>query len=262
EAVSENWSEFSVNIGLAKAYGDADNSMNSLPEALEKIELADLEKGLADADGVQKPYFHLAIARKAMLAGNWERAESALTAIETGFPKHDLVAVTKGAVQSRDQKKVEDGEPEPTEFDWVDPAEGSVVALMRKQIADAKGFTLPASFKKQEIPADATKIKFTLGDYGSFTIALFNSPEHTKAILDLVTKDDGAWWKGIAVDEIHKSTKNFEQPHALHFGFESTKDDDRTKWTPTEPSTHLVDFEDTGLSHFAGAVAARPESDG
>src|SRR5690606_32084611 len=74
EAVSENWSEFSVNIGLAKAYGDADNSMNSLPEALEKIELADLEKGLADADGVQKPYFRLAIARKAMLAGNWERA--------------------------------------------------------------------------------------------------------------------------------------------------------------------------------------------
>jgi len=49
---------------------------------------------------------------------------------------------------------------------------------------------------------------------------------------------------------------------ALHFGFESSKDDDRTKWSTTEPSNNVVDFEDSGLSHFPGAVATRPEAEG
>ena len=45
-------------------------------------------------------------------------------------------------------------------------------------------------------------------------------------------------------------------------GFESSKDKDPTKWTTTEPSNHIVEFEESGLSHFAGAVATRPEADG
>jgi cyclophilin family peptidyl-prolyl cis-trans isomerase len=47
----------------------------------------------------------------------------------------------------------------------------------------------------------------------------------------------------------------------LHFGFASTKSDTRTEWESTEPSENPVDYEDTGLSHFPGAVAARHEAD-
>ena len=262
-AVSEKWSGFAASLGMESFYVDAKDPLRVLPDALKEIELADLEKAVASADDVQKPYLQLAIARKAILAGSWDRAEAALGAIESGWPKHDLVTVTKQAVQTRDPKKAEDGEPEPTEMLWDDPAEGSVVALMRKQIQSAKGFTMPESFKKPEIQADWKKVKFTMGDYGSFTIAMSPAaPLHSQGLIDLVTKDEGAWWKGIAVDEIHRSAKNRKQPYALHFGLETSKDDDRTKWSATEPSTHQVEFEETGLSHFAGAVAGRPEADG
>lgn len=263
DAVSEEWSGFATSIGMDGSYTDVANAGKGLTEALKDVELADLESTLASATDAQKPYLLLAIARKAMMESNWDRAESALAAIESGYPKHDLVSVTSSAVQSRDQQKPEKDAPPATEFEWEDTAEGSVVALMRKQMAAAKEFTLPAAYAKPEIPADAKKVKFTLGDYGSFTIALMpNAPKHTDKLIELVTKDDGAWFKGVAVDEIHRSTKTRQAPYSLHFGFQSTKDETRSKWTTTEPSEHIVPFEKTGLSHFPGAVAARPEADG
>lgn len=264
EELSEKWSGFNVNIGLERFYIDSANAGDAVSESLEGIEIADLEAALAAADAVQKPYLHLAIARKAILTSDWERAESALAAIETGYPTHDLVAVVAQAVQARDPKKPpEDGEEKPDEPVWMDAAEGNVIALMRKQIAAAKAFEMPASFTKPEIPADAQKVKFTFEDLGSFTVALMpGAPLHTQGLIDLVTKDDGAWFKGIAVDEVIRSTDAIDQGHSLHFGFESSKEDVRSKWTTTEPSTNLVEFEDTGLSHFAGALSARPEADG
>ncbi len=264
DALSEKWSGFNVNIGLESFYIDSANASNAMSESLEGIEVADLEAALAAADEVQKPYFHLALARKAILMSDWDRAESALAAIETGYPKHDLVAVVAQAVQARDPKKPpEDGEEKPDEPVWVDAVDGSVIALMRKQIEAAKAFEMPAAFTKREIPADAQKVKFTFEDMGSFTVALMpGAPLHTQGLIDLVTKDDGAWWKGIAVDEVIRSTDAIDQGHSLHFGFESSKEDVRSKWTTTEPSTNLVEFEDTGLSHFAGALSARPEADG
>jgi cyclophilin family peptidyl-prolyl cis-trans isomerase len=263
DAVSEEWSDFTVNIGLGTAYVDTANAQDGLSDALEDIELADLESQLAKASDAQKPYIQLAIARKAMMSSDWDRAELALAAIESGYPKHDLVSLTEAAMQTRDPKKPDPDEPAPTEAQWADTVEGSVVDLMRKQIAAAKAFTIPAAYAQKEIPADATKVKFTLSDYGSFTIALMPSaPLHAAGLIELVTKDDGAWFKGVAVDEVHRSTKGRETPYAMHFGFQSTKDETRSKWTTTEPSTNIVEWENTGLSHFAGAVSARPEADG
>ena len=264
EAVSEKWSSFSVSLGMKNFYVDPGVDVSTMPEALEKISMADLEKELTSADDTQKPYVHLAIARKAMVEANWDRAEAALAAIESGYPKHDLVAITKRAVQTRDLKKVEGEEPPPEEDRWDPPAEGSVVSLMRAQIQHAKAFTLPAEWKMPDIPADAPKVKFTFGDYGSFTVALMSekAPKHAEAFLALAKKDDGAWWKGIAVDEVRRSTETRKQPDGLHFGLESSKEDDRTKWTATEPSSNQVPFEETGLSHFPGAVAATPQADG
>ena len=47
----------------------------------------------------------------------------------------------------------------------------------------------------------------------------------------------------------------------LHFGFDSSRVEDRTQWASKEPSKNQVDFEDSNLSHFAGAVCGRPEAD-
>ncbi|MCK5942175.1 MAG: peptidylprolyl isomerase [Planctomycetes bacterium] len=262
KAVDENWSQFAASIGINENYVDFAKAGEPLTKTLEDIEMATLEEGLGKANDAQRPYFLLAIARKAILEKEWERAESALAEIESKYPKHTLVVTSKAPVQGRDQKEPPEGErPEIPEFE---PAqEGSVVSLMRKQIEDSKSFELPAAFKKPEIPADAKKVKFTFGDYGSATIALMpQAPKHAAKFLELAQQEGGAFWKGLAVDEIQRSTENFERPYAMHFGFASTREDDRTKWTTTEPSEHQLDWEDTGLSHFEGAVSARPEADG
>ena len=134
---------------------------------------------------------------------------------------------------------------------------------MLAEIEKAKAFQLPASFQKTEIPADAKKVKFTFGDYGSVTFALMPSaPEHTKKFLELA-QQDGGFWNGVAVDQIQRATDiNKRIQTAMHFGYTSTKDDDRTTWSTTEPSEHLLDWEETGLSHFDGAISANAEADG
>ena len=261
KGIDEKWSKFAASIGIEGTYTDFAKVYEPAATALEEIEYSSLEGSLASADDSQKPYVLLAMARKAMLEEGWDRAESALAKIESGYPKHPLVTDSKAPVQSPDEKESEEGAaPEGPKFE--DPVAGSVVSLMRAQIANAKGFQLPASFQKPEIPEDAKKVKFTFGDYGSATFALMpQAPEHSKKFLELA-QQDGGFWNGLAVDEIQRGTDNFDRPNALHFGYASTKEDDKTKWTTTEPSEHQVEWEETGLSHFDGAISARPEADG
>ena len=111
-------------------------------------------------------------------------------------------------------------------------------------------------------PADATKVKFELsGGYGSFVVALMpQAPRHREAFLKLVEQ---GYWKDLAIDEIRRAPKNRKQAQELHFGLESTRGaDDRSKWTDTEASKNQVDFEDSNLSHFSGAVSGRNAADG
>ena len=261
KAVDEKWTNFSASIGIADSYVDFAKANESLTTAIEDIEMSSLEAGLADADATQEPYFLLAIARKAMLEKDWDRATAELGKLESGFPKHSLVVETKAPAQGRDEIEPEEG-AKPGDIQFEPSTEGSVVSLMRDQIERAKGFQMPAAFQKPEVPADAQKVKITFGDYGSATFALMpQAAEHGKKFLELATQD-GGFWNGLAVDEIQRGTETFAQPYAMHFGFASTKDDDRTKWTMTEPSEHQLEWEDTGLSHFEGAIAARPEADG
>jgi len=260
---SEKWATFAANIGLSETYVDVTKGGQGHPEALEDVELSKLESGLAGADEDQKIYFHLAIARKAMMETNWGRAEQALSAIESGYPNHTVVAASKEAVQALDEKKLEKDEKR-TELKLVDPAEGSIITLMRQEIAAAKAFKLPASFAKPEIPADAKKIKFTFGDTGSFTVALIGDAiKHHEKLLELAAKDEGAYFKDVAVDELHRPTERASfQAMSFHFGFQSSKEDDRTTWTTTEPSENEIDFEKDGLSHFEGTFSARVGADG
>lgn len=261
KGIDEKWSKFAASMGIDGTYVDFAKAYEPATTALEEVEYSSLEASLGSADDSQKPYVLLAMARKAMLEEGWDRAESALAQIESGYPKHPLVTNSKAPVQSPDEREPEeDAKPEAPKFE--DPVAGSVVSLMRAQIANSKGFQLPKSFQKPEIPEDAKKVKFTFGDYGSATFALMpQAPEHTKKFLELA-QQDGGFWNGLAVDEIQRGTENFDRPNALHFGFASTKEDDRTKWTDTEPSENQVEWEETGLSHFDGAISARPEADG
>jgi len=260
----EKWSAFNASIGVTGAYTDIAKGGQGLSEALEDVELSSLESALAGADDGQKPYYQLAIARKAMLEKDWDRAEQALSSIESDYPQHVLVAVKKDAVQTRDEEKPEKDEAPRTELKFVDPVEGSIVSLMRKEIAAARDFVTPKAFEKPAVPEDAKKVKIAFGDFGSFTIALTgDAKKHQEKFLELVTKDEGAHFKDIAVDEVRRPTERIPfQPMAVHFGFESTKKDDRSEWTTTEPSNNVLDFEDSGLSHFNGAVSFRPEAEG
>ena len=262
KAIDEKWSAFSASIGIADSYVDFSKIYVPLTTTLEDVEIATLQADLNSADATQKPYYLLAIARKAMVEKDWDLAESTLGSLESEFPRHPLVVVSKAPVQSQDQKEDEKGEASQEGPQFEPPVEGSVVSLMRAQIASAKDFTLPDSFQMPEIPADAKKVKFTFGDYGTATIALMpQAPAHAAKFLELA-QAEGGFWNGLAVDEIQRGTENFERPYAMHFGFASTKDDDRTKWTTTEPSENQVEWEETGLSHFDGAISARAEADG
>ena len=261
QAVDESWSKFSVSIGLEGVYTDIAKFSEPVNKTLEGMEWSTLEDGLAGAEDAQKPYFHLAMARKAMIGEDWERAEAELKTLESGFAGHPLVTESKAPIQSRDRVENE-GEEQADEPQYGPVKEGSVVSLMLEQIAAAKQFQLPAGFQKAAIPEDAKKVKLTFGDYGSATFALMpQAPEHAAKFLELA-QQDGGFWSGLAVDEIRRGTELRQLPYSLHFGYVSTKDDDRTKWTTTEPSEHQLDWEQSGLSHFEGAISARPEADG
>src|SRR5262245_21835061 len=267
--VDETWSKFSKSVRLDDSYADVEKWRDSLAKNLGSVEVGQLEAGLAKATPAQRPLFLIAIARKAVLAAQWERAESALQELESNYPNHSLVRSSDYPIQVRDEeKKAEPKDPKaaaaPSKKPQLKPAlKGSAVAMIREQIAAAKGYAQPGQFARVEVPADADKIKLEFSSgYGSVVFALMpQTPKHREAIKKLAQEGEG-FWKGIAVDEIKRSPRAFRQPMELHFGFESTKEDDRTKWKTTDPSRNLVDFEASELSHFAAEASARNEADG
>ena len=199
---------------------------------------------------------------------NWERADKALADLESKFPKHSLVVSTSYPVQVREEVKKEekdDTAPRNKKPELKPQRAGSPVSLLREQIASAKAFAPPTHFAKPEIPADSTKVKFDFSDGSSITIALMmaKAPKQCAEFLNLVKREGGPFWVGLSIDEIRRNgTGMARHPKQFHLGFETTKEAERSKWTKTTPSQHLVDFEANDLSHFEGAVAARAEADG
>ncbi len=264
KAVDEYWTQFNVTIGTEGIYTQEHAGLPpALTDLLADQDLAELESRLAAADAQQKPFLLITVARKAMLDGNWDRAESALTELETQYPKHSLVTATSHPIQIREQKEVEDPTPaQRRKPEYEEPVAGSIVARMREQIAAARDYSTPEHFQKPEIPADATKVVIEFEGYGNVTIALMpQAPKHEEKFLALV---DENFWDGQNVDEIQRDGESAwsKRPMQLHFGFASTKEADRTKWVKTDASEHQIAFEETGLSHFPGAVSARAGEDG
>jgi len=270
-SINANWSRFSASVGVGDTYADLEKTSESLADALAARSLVDLEKEFSLADPAQRPYVLLAIARKAMQDRNFDRAESALAQLEADYPKHALLQGNEYPVQVRDvikqDKPATDKPPRNKKPDLKPAKAGSLVALLREQIAIAKDYAVPAQFSRVEVPADATKIKFELsGENGSFVIALMSSfaPKHCEEFRKLAAEADGGFWKGINIDEIQRNGKGMgsRRPMQLHLGFASTKETERTKWVKTDPSSHQIDFEKNTLSHFQGAVSAREGVDG
>lgn len=263
----DTWNKVVASIGLEDAYVDQAKMDESVTEQLADIDVAKLRETLASSPEGVKPFILAAIARKAILSKDLDGAEAALKELETGYPNHSLVKATPYPVQAREPEKDLDAPTKPPQSRPKEPkykpkVEGSAVSLMRAQVAAARGFVTPAQFTKAPVPADATKVKFEFGSYGAVVIALMpESPKHREAILKLAEATP-PFWVGLAVDEIHRPGKSINQPHEMHFGFETTKDDSQANWTLTDPSKNLVDFEVNSLSHFAGAVSARNEADG
>jgi cyclophilin family peptidyl-prolyl cis-trans isomerase len=264
----KEWSTFATSLGMDVSYTDQTKAFDGLTERLDSVDAAKLKELATKASEPQRPFLQLAIARKAMLDKDWAAAEAALKELETRYPNHLLVRSSAYPIQAQD--RVKEKEPEaakpqakPKKPEFKPAVAGSVVSLMRAQIEAAKTYTEPPQFAKQTIPANAIKVKFELGDHGSFTIALMSeeAPELCKAFLALAEAEKPIW-VGLAIDEIHRPTKTFNQPRELHLGLESTRDEDKSKWKDTDPSKNLVDFESNKLSHFAGAVSARTEADG
>ncbi len=259
------WAEFTATLGMQATYTDQEKILQSVTESVGSTDVAKLESAIAAASEAQRPYLLAALASRAASAKQWDKAEAALGDLERQFPNHSLVKVTDYPVQAVEQVKAsKDGlKPnDPKKPEYKAAEKGSAVSRMRAQIAAAKGYAAPAQFARIDPPADAPKFKVELsGGYGSFVIALMPQvPKHLQEALKLV---EAGFWKDIAIDEIRRSSKTRKNPQELHFGLESTRgQDDRSKWTDTEPSTHQVDFEDTALSHFAGAVSARNGADG
>lgn len=214
---------------------------------------------------MQRPYLLLLQARKAMLSRKWDQADAVLAKLAADYPNHTLVKSGDYPVQAREPVKQKDPDPkEPVDPnkkpEWVAPKAGSIVSLLREQIAEAKNYQAPEHFQKPAIPADAPKYKIEFsGSYGSVVIALFDklAPEHSKAIQGLVEKKH---WDKMCVDEIERAKEPKERLQ-LHFGFASTREADRSKWNTTDKSEAEVAFEATNLSHFPGAVCCRPGTD-
>lgn len=266
--VDAQQTNFVVSMGMEGSYASGDkifdlqDSMGIAGGGLERTTLEKLEALRSTATAAQQPYVLMALARKAMMAKDWARAESALEQLEKGYPAHPLVVSSDYPVQARRDAKREDDTPlPPGKKPELQPAQaGSQVAFLRQQIASSKSFTIPAAFVAPTIPADASKVRFET-TRGAFVIALMpQAKAHSAAFLKLLETQPPVW-EGQAIDEVRRATKNMRQPQELHFGFESTKSEKLDDWT-SEPSKNPIEFEDTNLSHFAGAVSGRPEADG
>ncbi|MBL8752434.1 MAG: peptidylprolyl isomerase [Planctomycetes bacterium] len=259
--------EVYTSLGIEATYTDQSKSWYSATDCLATVDSAKLKAAVGTAPASVKPYLMLAIARKAVQDKDWAAAEATLADLEKAYPNHILVKSSSHPVQARDEiKDKSKDKPKPNDQkkpEFKPAVAGSQVQRMREEIAAAKAFQAPAHFAKVAVPADATKLKWELSNNTSFVMALMpEAAKHREAILKLVASQEGSFWKGIAIDQIRRPTKNSKRPHELHLGFESTKDDDRTKWSDTEPSKNQLDIEKNTLSHFAGAVSARAEADG
>ena len=270
----KRWSAFAASVLIDGVYAPSEvdpykveGLSNRFLDKIRNSKVAELEATLASSDPVQRPYVLWLIANRAFEGKDWGRARSAAAELSKAFPDHVLCRDSEYPVQVRDEIKPDDQEKvRKPKTDYVAAVPGSMVSRLVSAIASAESFKEPTSFAKPEIPADAPRYKFKLsGENGEFTVALMTSqaPKHCEVFQRLASTGEHSFWAGIRVHEIQKPSDSamsrFQNTDLqFQFGFESTRDEDRTKWDFSKPSAEEnVVKEVTGLSNHQGAIAAR-----
>jgi cyclophilin family peptidyl-prolyl cis-trans isomerase len=251
-------------------------------EDIEKIDPEVLQAQIASAKGTAaEPLLLWVKAIRAVHLGAWDDARATLDTLEKGFPEHFLCLSTpyppqaRAEVEKKDSENAEEPPPRPKRGEGpklVPAVAGSPVSLLRSQIDREEQFqkTEPKLYEAPEPDAEPeVVIRFAPMDE-EVKIRFYKdaAPEHVANFLALVRKknEEGkSFYEGQRIDEVQRAPANAANPQAprqLHFGLAASKDDDRTKWDEAKgkESGVVLEFEDNGLSHFPGMVAAAPET--
>jgi len=242
-----------------------------------EVKPSELDAEIEKARGTEaEPLLIWVAALRGVLSQDWDAATARLDDLEQRFPNHFLCAVTEHPPQF--QPEIPDGDKpgdgageEPVKKrdqpEYAAAVAGSPVTMVREQIDREVAFRAanPRLYDAPE-PDPQPTVVVTLDNDEEFEIRFYRekAPLHVDHFLARVREK---FYDGQAIDEVWRPGDNQgpanANPLQLHFGLASTKDqDDRSKWTSTEPSDAQLEFESNDLSHFPGMVAAATESDG
>ncbi len=263
------------NPGFYRYYvaGARDELVSRLGDDIKKADPAALE-AILSGGGDRAPLALWALAVHDYENEEWDSALARLDRLEKEFPKHFLVLESEYPVQFRPEVEKEEDEsedPKPTPVDEEPELEpqvaGSDVKRLRAAILGQREFEANNSrFYVAPEPTSTQQLVLEIENAGTIRIRLYDqvAPEHAKALLALAGTD---FFVGQRVYEIRReaggSTSDTPTAGEMLFGWPSTKENDREQWKAGDvEEDHLVDWEDTGLSHFPFMVAVEAAKEG
>jgi cyclophilin family peptidyl-prolyl cis-trans isomerase len=244
-----------------------------LQEHMKGTALEAIDRELAASRGTPtEPFLLWAKACKQFSMESWDGADAVLRELEERFPNHLLTQKSAYPVQYRAQLDEPPEKPDPRyKPKLADTVTGaSIVSMMRARIVDERAWRDQniALFKAPEPDTDSATVRFETTQ-GVFKIRFFKSkaPKHVESFLGKV---EANFYDKQKIDRVlrqgEQQSNAFQQdtrPSEFHLGLEVTKtEENREKWSQSEPSTTKLDWEENDLSHFPFMVAAAPESGG
>jgi len=255
-------------------YGAAQSELVAdLTEDVKGADETALKTLVAGSDG-RAPLALWVLANQSAAKSDFETAVARLEELKQRFPKHFLCVDSGFPVQWRPE--VKEPEPEPTDPPTPKPKKkadlepvrsGSLVGLKLQQIAEERAFRLahPEYYAAPE-PDSSETVVFDLENGGTIKVKFFSSraPKHVARLLELAKE---SWWLGQRVHQVERAPSGqadtSNAPNHFVLGWPSTKDDDRAKWKEEDvAAANLLDWEQSGVSHFAGMVSVEAAKDG
>ncbi|MCA8941693.1 MAG: peptidylprolyl isomerase [Planctomycetes bacterium] len=289
KAMNAKWSAFSKIAGLSHAYLQLPaapdptplaqrifrlqqlGQVTDLEKGIEKVPLADIEGRLEEVRGdrVEEPLTLWVLAIRHLIDDDFDSAKARLEELRAGFPTHFLCKETPFPVQYRKEIEDPDRDPDkpvrPQDVKFEPPVAGSSVGQLLDGIAAEAAFRAAnRQFFDAPEPESTKAVEIVFGGQfaGKVKIRFFENaaPKHVRAFLGLVEE---GFFNNMRVHYVERAGFEAELmdpsriPGELKFGLEVTKEDnDRANWTATQQADQEIDWEDTGLSHFPGMVAA------
>lgn len=261
--------------------------LSELAEDIGSVDRGIIEGGLDAAAGnsVLEPLMLWILGVRASIDHDYDDAQRVLGDLQQRFPEHFLCVETDYPVQWRPEVEKDDeeeGTRSRRQKPELEPAvRGSTVGLLLERIEAEQGFRAEhARFYEAPEPDSTEVVVIKLADDdgrfdGEIKIRLYTerAPEHARAFLAAIR--DESFFDGLRIHNVERMGTDPQitamvgpgmRPSAFKFGLPVTRDEeDRTKWTNasgTVAEEHVVPWEDTGVSHFPGMLAAEPHSGG